>query len=146
MNESTESLERELALLQPQKPSAELRQRIENKLSADQYTNRPSSAAVWSLVITAAAIAACLFLAILPHGRDAIVQPQPTTSTAELPNLSDSLPTFWAYHRAVTNPSQSLDRLLDRHADHSFTADDSLLHVHAFRPFPSQNQSDRGGL
>lgn len=145
MNESIESLERELARLQPQNPSAELRQRIENKLCSDPYTNRPSPAAVWSLVITAAALAACLLVAILPRGRDGIVQPQPTNSTAELPILSDSSPTFWAYHRAVTTTSQSLDSLLDRHADHYPPPDDSLLHVHA-SIFQSQNQSDRGGL
>jgi hypothetical protein len=145
MNEATENLERELAELRPQKPSADLLRRIEQEIRAVEHTNRPSSAAMWSLVITAAALAACLLVAVLPQGRNGIVQPQLTTPTAELPILNDSLPSFWAYHRAVTTPSQSLDRLLDRHADHSSTADD-LVHVHAFRPFRSQHQSDPGGL
>jgi hypothetical protein len=146
MNEPNESLERELAFLQPQQPSAELRRRIEHELSAVQPSNRPSPAAVWSLVMTVAALAACFLIAVLPQNRNGIVQPHPNPTTAESPIPSDSLPTFWAYHRAVTAPTQSLDSLLDRHADRSLAADDALLHVHAFSTFPSQNQSDRGGL
>jgi hypothetical protein len=146
MNEPTDSFERELASLQPQQPSPELRKRIERELRAVEQSNRPSSAAVWSLVITAAALAACLLLAILPRDRDGIAPPQPRPTIVDLPALSDSLPTFWAYHGAVTASPQSLDNLLDRHADRSSSTDDSLLHVNAFRPFHSQKQSDRGDL
>jgi len=114
MNDAPDPLEVELAALRPQEVSAEMRQRIGERLAA-------AGRRLWWLALGAGVAAACLVAAALwwESSRRAepkvnLVQPRPTPPTP--PAAEDSEPTVLAYQRALARSPEDLDALLDRHA------------------------------
>jgi hypothetical protein len=121
MNEH-DAFEAELAALQPQPPSPELRQRVTDKLNVQVLVSSPprsrriwsSGAAIVGLVV--ACVIAALLLRPQPVGKP---QSEFTFEATDLPvaaAFNDALPTVWTYQRALAGPPQEVEALLDKHA------------------------------
>ena len=116
MNDDDSLLERELTRLVPRPPSAELKARLSDQLSALPVRRHP-------MFRTAVGIAAALALVVLamvalsrrPIGPNEKVLKQESPSSA-IAALDDSVPSVWNYRRAVIEPAVELDDLLDRHS------------------------------
>jgi len=123
MNEHNE-FEAELAALRPIAPSAELKQRIAQRLEEPVIpaSGRRSRGPLW-LAAICGPIAAVLAFFLLSGGKDKtdpVAEPsdgatQSITATA----FDNDLPSLWSYRRAVGQPFAELDTLLDKHAQHS---------------------------
>ena len=138
-------LERELASLVPRPPSPELEQRLAAALMAKPAARRrayPTQA-----LLTATAGLALTGLIVVMLARRTAERPSSTgddhaaaTDTA----FDASVPTVWAYHRAVVDPQINLEELLDQHRGPAFgpmTTQSRAFPVSAFN-----NQSWRGEL
>lgn len=126
MNEH-DSLEAELSALRPHSLSPELRQRI-----GDQFTSMTLRHSRWLVrpILAGGFVAACIVAAILLRPKaNGIVKvdspqiaplnnsPPDVLPTTEQPNAFDgSLPTVWAYSRALIRSSRELDETLDKHS------------------------------
>jgi len=124
MNEH-EEFEAELAALRPIPPSAELKQRIAERLEEPVISasgRRRSRGPLW-LAAICGPIAAVLAFFLLSGGKDKtdpVAEPpdqymQATTAAA----FDSDLPTLWSYRQAAGQSSAELDALLDKHAQHS---------------------------
>ncbi|HEY2410630.1 MAG TPA: hypothetical protein VGI40_00225 [Pirellulaceae bacterium] len=145
MSEQFDPLETELAALKPRQPSHRLRQSIAGQLqNAPTKTLPPlfTSTWVWAAeraraylatgIASAAGIAACALAAFVlrPTGRPNIVEsptevPEPLIATA----FDDSLPSVWAYQRALLRSPDDLDALLDKHASHASPTEPTPTHL-----------------
>ena len=133
MKQPHDPLEIELQALRQHAPSPRLRRRIADRLAP---TALPRARPRWSLALAGGLIAACLMTAILLRREgDPLVDVEPR---AALPDpllaraFDESLPTLWAYRRALAGPPQALEALLDEHAGRTPEPDVQLAQVHAF--------------
>jgi hypothetical protein len=120
-------LELELAALRPRKPSAELKQRIADRLAMvpiEQAARgrRPVStrAALLGGVLAASALAVVVW-----HGREQTpdvpaVTAVPTLDADLAAAFDESIPSLWSYRSGLSQSSHTLDQLLDKYADQSF--------------------------
>ena len=154
MNEQFDPLEAELRALAPREPSAELKERIANRL-APLVAIR--SARLWitkritvRLALAGGMIAAGLTIAILlRQGSDRIADAEPLDLPYRPPvatAFDDALPTVWTYRRALGRSPQELDALLDRHATLNPPTSPELARIHAFTHFDNQPQPFPGEL
>jgi hypothetical protein len=119
-------LELELVALRPRKPSAELTQRI-----ADRLTTVPIEPAargrrpVWTrAALLGGLLAASMLAVVIWHGRE----PAQQAPAATLPTLDadldaafdESSPSLWSYRSGLSQSSHTLDQLLDKYAVQSF--------------------------
>lgn len=144
MNDDLEAIESELASLQPVVPSP----RIHDRLAAEFATHRPAARrSSWRLRLSLAAalaLSASLPVMLMRPNPISIARPHEFSTSPEQA-FDPSLPSVWSYHRALTGSSNSLDSLLNQHADAS-SNDTPLSHTTAFRSFTSANQSAWGEL
>jgi hypothetical protein len=141
MSEHFDPLETQLAALKPQPPSHGLRQKIADQLQGKAgHASNSLLTSKWRFaanltgarVSLAAGIAACALAAFVlrPSGQPNIVEspaevPEPLIATA----FDDSLPSVWAYQRALLRSPGDLDALLDRHASHASPTESTATHL-----------------
>jgi len=122
MNEH-DPLEAELAALKPHEPAPQLRERIADHLSHQDYV--PArwrwSQAWWSGALTGGLVAACLAAGVLllrpALNKNQEIESPP--SAGQLPlaaAFDDALPTVWTYQRAMSRSPRDVETLLDKHA------------------------------
>lgn len=149
MNTEHEPLEAELAALRPCEPSAELSQRIAERLAADLAPPHPRPLSHngrgekrgwrWIAGLAAGVIAAGIAVGILlPRGSDRppVAEPpveaqQPLVASA----FDEALPTVWQYHRTLGRSPNELDALLNQHAGTGSAIGSPSTPVHAFTRF-----------
>src|SRR5688572_25354778 len=122
MNDDHDPLEAELAALTPVPPSQNLKERLAERLSAAgpapagwlSVAKRTTAGAA----LGAGLIAASLAMALLLWQRSRPVgEAEPSVTFSPLPvaaAFDDSLPSVWAYRRALGRSVQELDALLDK--------------------------------
>ncbi len=110
----SDPLEDELASLRPQPVSAELRDRVAERLSAAP----PSRRWLWGIALVGVLVAAGAIALVLPNRPEpappvppAVVPPPPAPSVPESP-----APSVLAYRRALARSPEALDALLDQQA------------------------------
>ena len=140
MSEHFDPLEIQLAALKPQPPSHGLRQRIADQLQGEAgHASNSLLTSKWRMaanltgarVSLVAGVAACALAAFMlrPTSRPNIVEspaeiPEPLIATA----FDDSLPSVWAYQRALLRSPGDLDALLDKHASHASSTEPTPTH------------------
>lgn len=142
MNKSFDELESELRSLRPNAPSDRVRRGITEQLSATPQTGMKNNAWVWGAV--AVAIAAAVTFAIVSWpGPDEIHPPghgvpivdqspdvKPPTDVKPPPDVDTPIemhlpPTWLAYRHRLNESVESLDELLDEHANSLLAGDPS---------------------
>ena len=121
-DQSNHSLEQELAGLRPQPLSREFEQRLAAALQV-QPRHRPLYPRRL-LIAAGGAIALTALLAVIATQRPAYrpVMPEPAQPEISVAVFDGTLPTVWAYRRAVVDPAIEIDDLLDRHRTSGATA------------------------
>jgi len=128
MTEPLDPLESELAALQPLQPSAELQDRIEEKLKV-RANSRRQQLLIGVLALTgclAATAAAVVFRVYLPPGGPHPFEnkhSEEATDFSLAAALDPAQPSLWSFHRALAGPERDLDALLDKQAGLSARSD-----------------------
>jgi hypothetical protein len=143
MTESNESLEAELAALQPHQASPALRRRVGDRLTGLPHSR---SRRVWGIAVAGGLAAACVTAAIFlwrGNGRpeqieQAVIPPKPVLPVEEM------TPTLQAYSRALARSPEELDALLDKHAAAAPRLHRESSPVHAFTRSQVDLQTWRG--
>ena len=146
MNDDFESLESELANLEPIVPSPQLRDRIAKQLTALAPVERKNSWRLPLVIAAAVSLAASLLVILLPPNSTIDVAPPKEFAAPSTQALDPSSPSVWSYHRALTVSGQSLDGVLDQHTAPTSSSDEPLARAAAFRSFTSANQAAFGEL
>jgi hypothetical protein len=154
MNDHHDPLEAELAALKPEPPSQYLKERLAERLSgagpvpADRRWTKKSYVA--RLAIAGGVIAASVVAALLLRQRSAPVgEPEPPAMLSGIPvaaAFDDSLPSVWAYRRALGRSLQEFDTLLDKHAAGAASANLDPAPVLGFTRFDARMNSQLGEL
>jgi hypothetical protein len=120
-------LELELVALRPRKPSAELKQRIADRLATVPIKRAVRWRQPFSLgaALAGGVLAAGLAAVIVWHGGE---QPREVPPVTALPTLDanldaafdESIPSLWSYRSGLSQSSHTLDQLLDKYAVQSF--------------------------
>jgi hypothetical protein len=122
MNEY-DPLEAELAAYRPHEPTAELEQRIANRLTGASAggTNRSWSSMTWIGAVAGGLIAAGVVVLVWWRGEDRRSIDRGTTSVTPpllATTFDQASPSLWVYHRQLTRAPEALDALLDQHSAH----------------------------
>ena len=121
MNDELQSFEAELASLQPQRPSAELAERIAAELQAPPAPKpRRSHRRTWLAAVAAGAVAASIAAAVWlwPRGGDEVAggdSPGDLTQPRVSAAFDPGLPSVWSFRSAALRSPAELDSLLDQH-------------------------------
>ena len=107
MNEPFDPLEAELAALEPRRPSAEMAQRIAERVERDASGKAAASPRLARRILTAitsGTVAASLLLALFlrRERHDPPVAPPDRLQPPLTAAFDPSLPSVWTYHRAVS--------------------------------------------
>jgi hypothetical protein len=154
MTHEHDRLEDELAALRPVEPSAELTERIGQRLAATATAiavtkadgTRRVPGTIWLAVVGAIAAGVLIAVALWRGGENSpeadtpTELAQPTLAAA----LDDSLPSVWSYRSALTS-SDALDQLLDKHARLAPSPGESVQ-TRGFGPVTMDLNSRLGGL
>jgi hypothetical protein len=149
MNEHKD-LEAELAALRPLTPSASVRQRIAESL-AEPAAPRRSRGPLW-LAALCGPIAAVLTFFLLRGNTDPPRPPHPADepSAYQQPAITaafdDALPSLGSYRRALLHSSESLNALLDKHAQNSSQSTPERARAMVFVRSPSELENLLGEL
>jgi hypothetical protein len=140
MNEF-DPLEVELAALRPHGPTAELKQRIAERLD-DIPVNLPARPRKYFGKVGAVAggvIAAGLLAMIFVRRGDEAVEPLaphvPVAETAAA--FDDTLPSLWTYRTALARSPDAVDALLDRHSAGTTESKPGRARVYFFARYDS---------
>jgi hypothetical protein len=161
MNERFDSLEAELAALEPQPLSAELKTRIAADLArglktSPRHQNIMQPTPRWQIALaTIAGLAACVLAAALVRhyvGNITIAGPPrnvPARDARATPldfSFDSSLPTLWTYRRTISGSPGELDELLDKHAGSAPPSAERFVHVSTFPHTSAELESLWGEL
>jgi hypothetical protein len=152
MTHNDDRLENELAALRPVEPCERLAERIGARLAVEakapaatkRYGTRRVPATYW--LVGAVAAGLLVAVAIWRSGdrtQDAVPPLEPAQSPLAAA-LDDSLPSVWAYRRALASPD-ALEPLLDQHASRPSAAGDPVQ-TRGFGPLTMDLNSRLGGL
>lgn len=117
MNDEHDGLEQELRSLRPVHPTDELEARVAAELDVQPAAKIAKTARWYVAVGGGLALAGLIALAL---GRRSPVEVPPPEVGPWLPAvaaLDPSLPSVWAYHRAVVDSDVEIEELLDRQQD-----------------------------
>jgi len=155
MNEFNDPLEAELHSLRPNAPSAELKERIADRLARGQGGAASLTASRWKqyrfpLAIAGSFVAAAVALALLLPGppREPFIYespdtaPQPSVATA----FDDSAPSLWQFQRALSHSASDIDGLLDRYSGATLTPAHEQTPIRGFGQFDTTISNFPGEL
>jgi hypothetical protein len=114
MNEKLDSLEAELAAMQPRQVSATLERRIAAELEASPRRSQR----ILPIAVATSAIAASLFVAFCfwPSGETARVESPSPVQPALTAAFDPALPSVWSFRAATVQGAGDLDSVLDQHS------------------------------